>query len=265
MRIATILLAAGSLTGVSFGQPVLEPISAERELFVIACGFDYEFNECDGARESSSAASGYYGETIVADLDDYYGPDIADAYGWLDTNITPTSIDVEYIADAEVVNGGIFSADAGVYAESDIEFEFLDDVRVVFGGYAESFYQAYFVAGASLREVGGPVYASFVVQGGGDDDDQFTGWLYAGTYSIRADLDASAFFGMPAAGELNAFLRVYHKTDYNTNGTVDFADLSAFYAAYSAGSPAADYNGRDGVTSADLSGFVNDWLDATSS
>lgn len=260
---STLALLAG-ITGIaSASTPTMDVLSADRELFVIACGFDYEFNDCAGARQSSQATSGFYDNQIVADLNDYYGGDIADADGMIYSNITDQRIELEYFADCSVTDTNIFSADASVYGDTDVEFEFLDDVRVVFEGYAEGYLQSYFTASASLREVGGPTFASFSVQGAGDDDAEFEGWLYAGTYRVSADLDANAFAYMPSAGELSLSFRVYHKTDFNTNGTVDTADLSAFLSHYSAGLPSADYNGDGSVNSADQSSFVADWLAAS--
>lgn len=257
--IALTGLVAGLAAPALAATPTLDMISADRELFVIACGFDYEFDDCDDARHSTGAATGYYGDTIVADLDDYYGNDIADAWGWLDTNATTTTIYHEVMSDATVSNSGIFSADAGVYADGDYEFEFLDDVRVKLTGYVESYYPSYFDAGASLREVGGLYLASFGVIEEGDSDLEFTDWLYAGTYQLNTHYDASGRYGMPSAGEMLVILKVYHKTDFNTNGTTDNSDLSAYVNAYVAGSSAADYNG-DGVTNTtDLSSYVSDW------
>ncbi len=255
------IIAALSICGsiASAAAPTMEVLSADRELFVIACGFDYDFDDCAGARESSQATSGFYDNEIFADLNDYYGNDIAIADGQIYSNITTNRIELEYFADCEVTNSGIYSADAGVYGDTDVEFEFLDDVRVVFEGYAEGYLQSYFSAGASLREVGGPTLASFNVQGAGDDDTQFVGWLYAGTYSVSADFDASAFYSMPSAGELSLSFRVYHKTDFNTDGVVNTADRDAFIAQYRARTAAADYNG-DGVTNrADRVSFIADW------
>lgn len=255
----TVLTMLALASGSAFAAPTMDVLSADRELFVIACGFDYEFNDCDGARESSQATSGFYDNQIIADLNDYYGGDIADADGMIYSNITDRRIELEYFSDAEVVDGGIFSADAGVYGDTTVEFEFLDDVRVVFEGYAEGYVQSYFSAGASLREVGGPSFASYAVQGAGDDDTQFVGWLYAGTYSVSAFFESSAFYGMPSAGELSLSFRVYDKTDFNVDGSVNSADKDAFLVQYRARSAAADYNG-DGVTnSRDRSAFIADW------
>ncbi len=257
--VLTAMALASVAAGANASLPTMDVLSADRELFVIACGFDYEFDDCAGARESSLATSGFYDNQIIADLNDYYGGDIADADGQIFSNITDRRIELEYFANAEVLDGGIFSADASVYGDTDVEFEFLDDVRVVFEGYAEGYTQSYFTAGGSLREVGGPVISSFAVQGAGDDDARFVGWLYAGTYSVSGDLDASAFFGVPAAGELSLSFRVYHKTDFNTDGSIDRADRDAFIAEYRARTAAADYNG-DGVTNrSDRVAFIADW------
>ncbi len=255
----TTLVVAG-LTSTAFAQSgTMDVLSADRELFVIACGFDYEFDDCAGDRQSTDATSGFYDNQIIADLDDYYGGDIADADGQIYSNITDRRIELEFFADAVVTDTNIFSADAGVYGTTDVEFEVLDDVRVVFEGYAEGYIQSYFWAGASLREVGGPSIAWYDVQGAGDDDAQFVGWLYAGTYAVAAHLDAGAGQTMPAAGELSLSFRVYHKTDYNTDGNINRADKDAFLVQYRARTAAADYNG-DGVTNrSDRVSFIADW------
>ncbi len=260
MRNALIIAALGasSIAATAVAQE-MEVLSADRELFVIACGFDYDFDDCAGARESSQAIFGFYDNEIFADLNDYYGNDIATADGQIYSNITSNRIELEYFATSEVTNSNIYSADASVYGDTDIEFEVLDDVRVVFEGYAEGYVQSYFTASAALREVGGPTIASFAVQGAGDNDTEFVGWLYAGTYSVSADLDASAFYSMPSAGELSLSFRVYHKTDFDTNGVIDRADRDAFIAQYRARTAAADYNG-DGVTNRnDRISFIADW------
>lgn len=257
--VLTAMAIASAAAGVHAAAPTMDVLSADRELFVIACGFDYDFNDCAGDRQSSLATSGFYDNQIIADLNDYYGTDIANADGQIYSNITDQRIELEYFANAEVVDGGIFSADSSVYGDTDVEFEFLDDVRVVFEGYAEGYTQSYFTAGASLREVGGALISSFAVQGAGDDEARFVGWLYAGTYRVSGDLDASAFFGVPAAGELSLSFRVYHKTDFNTDGSINAADRDAFIAQYRARTAGADYNG-DGVTNrADRDAFIADW------
>lgn len=260
MRTALIASALCAVTGAAHASATMDVLSADRQMLVIACGFDYEFDDCAGDNVSSTATSGFYDQHVVADLDDYSGNDISDADGMLYSNITDQRIEVEYFGDATVTDDGIFSADAGIQGQTEVEFEVLDDVRVVFEGYAEGYYEAYFVAGASLREVGGPVYSSFAVQGEGDDDAQFVGWLYAGTYAVSADFDCStASVSMPAAGELSLSFRVYDKTDYNTDGTIDRADKDAFIAQYRSRTAAADYNG-DGVTNRnDRVAFIADW------
>lgn len=246
-------------TAASAAAPTMDILSADRELFVIACGFDYEFNDCDGARESSSAISGFYDNQIIADLNDYYSNDISDADGMIYSNITNKRIELEYFADASVTDTNIFSAEASVTGTTEIEFEVLDDVRVAFQGYAEGYYQSYFTASASLREVGGPTIASFGVQGGNDDDADYTGWLYAGTYTVSADLNASAMAFTPAAGELSLSFRIYERTDFNIDGTVNSADLYAFYNEYVSNSSQADYNGDGTVNWNDFMSFYTDW------
>lgn len=259
--ISTIAFAtiAACGTAASAAAPTMDILSADRELFVIACGFDYEFDDCDGDRQSSSATSGFYDNQIIADLNDYSNNDISDADGMIYSNITDKRIELEYFGNASVTDTNIFSADASVNGTTDVEFEVLDDVRVVFQGYAEGYYQSYFTAGASLREVGGPTIASFGVQGGTDDDVEHTGWLYAGTYTFSADFSASAMAFTPAAGELSLSFRIYDKTDFNTNGTVDNADLYAFYNQYIANSPEADYNGDGNTNWTDFMSFYTDW------
>ncbi len=258
--LTALTIAAACGTSVASVTPsTMDVLSADRELFVIACGFDYEFDDCDGARESSQAISGFYDNEIDADLNDYYGGDIAEASGQIYSNITDQRIELEYFADCVVTDTNIYSADSSVTGDTDVEFEVLDDVRVVFEGYAEGYTQSYFTASAALREVGGPTFASFAVQGAGDDDTEFTGWLYAGTYSVSADFNASAMAYIPSAGELSLSFRVYHKTDFNTDGTINRADKDAFIAQYRSRTAAADYNG-DGVTnSSDRSSFIADW------
>ena len=257
--IALMTVAASGTVASATAPATMEVLSADRELFVIACGFDYEFDDCAGERESSDAISGFYDNEITADLNDYYGGDIADADGQIYSNITDNRIELEYFADSSVTDTNIYSADASVYGDTDIEFEVLDDVRVVFEGYAEGYTQSYFTASASLREVGGPTLASFAVQGAGDDDAEFTGWLYAGTYSVSADFDSTAMAHIPSAGELSLSFRVYHKTDFNTDGNIDRTDRDTFIAQYRARTAAADYNG-DGVTNrADRVSFIADW------
>tara|TARA_A100001391_G_scaffold134137_2_gene93065 strand:- start:12 stop:824 length:813 start_codon:yes stop_codon:yes gene_type:complete len=254
------IAACGGIAGAA--APTMDVLSADRELFVIACGFDYEFDDCDGARESSQATSGFYDNEITADLNDYYGTDISDAEGAIYSNITDQRIELEFFADASVVNTSIFSADAGVYGTADIEFEVLDDVRVVFEAYAEGYYQSYFTAGASLREVGGPLISGFGIQGASDDDTEFVGWLYAGTYSVSADLSASAMATVPSAGELSLSFRIYEMADFNTNGTVDAADFYAFYGQYLSGSANADFNGNGVTDSNDLNAYITSWYAA---
>ncbi len=253
---ATVVLAAGSAASATATMDVL---SADRELFVIACGFDYEFNNCDGDIQSSQATSGFYDNQIIADLNDYYGNDISDADGMIYSNITDKRIELEYFGNASVTDTGIFSADASVNGDTLVQFEVLDDVRVVFEGYAEGYIQSYFTAGASLREVGGTTIASFAVQGEGNSDTHYVGWLYAGTYELNADFVASAAAFMPSAGELSLSFRVYHKTDFNTDGTVNNADRGAFLAAYNIGSSDADYNGDGVVNLTDRRSFLSDW------
>lgn len=257
---AFALLAAGSAASAT--APTMDVLSAERELFVIACGFDYEFNNCAGDIQSSAATSGFYDNQIIADLDDYYGNDISDADGQIYSNITDNRIELEYFGTASVTDENIFSADASVNGYTEVEFEVLDDVRVVFEGYVDGHVQSYFVAGASLREVGGSTIAGFGVQGQGQDDTEFVGWLYAGTYAVNADFIASAIVGVPSAGELGLSFRIYHKTDYNTDGAINNADRNAFLAAYNLGSPAADYNGDGVVNVNDRKRFIADWRTA---
>lgn len=253
---AMVVLAAGSAASATATMDVL---SADRELFVIACGFDYEFNNCAGDIQSSLATSGFYDNQIIADLDDYYGNDIAEADGQIYSNITDKRIELEYFGVANVTDQNIFSADASVNGTTEVEFEVLDDVRVVFEGYADGYVQSYFTAGASLREVGGSTIASFAVQGQGQDDTEYVGWLYAGTYAVNADFLASAYGDMPSAGEMGLSFRVYHKTDFNVDGTVNNADRGAFLAAYNLGSGDADYNGDGVVNITDRRSFLNDW------
>ena len=255
----TAALIAGTASVAS--ASTMDVLSAQRQLLVIACGFDYEFNDCAGDNVSSAATSGFYDQDIVADLNDYYGGDIADAAGSIYSNITDQRIELEYFSQGEVLDGGIFSADAGVQGSTDVECEVLDDVRVVFEGYAENYIDGtYFDAGGALSEVGGPSIASFSVRGDGDDSAQFVGWLYAGTYSVSADIDNStASVNDPIAGELSLSFRVYHKTDFNVDGQINRADRDAFIAEYRNRTAAADYNG-DGVTNrADRVAFIADW------
>ena len=61
-------LIALAVCGTVASASEMEVLSADRVLFVIACGFDYEFDDCDGARESSDAISGFYDNQIIADL-----------------------------------------------------------------------------------------------------------------------------------------------------------------------------------------------------
>ena len=260
MRTALIASALCAVSGAAHASATMDILSAERQMLVIACGFDYEFNDCAGDNVFSTATSGFYDQNVTADLDDYYAGDIADASGQLFSNITSNRIELEYFADCTVSDAGIFSADAGVQGETTVEFEVLDDVRVVFEGYAEGYEPGYFVAGASLREVGGPSIASFAVQGEGDDGAQFTGWLYAGTYEVSGSIDAgTASVTVDAAGELSLSFRVYHKTDFNTDGTINRADRDAFITEFRARTDAADYNG-DGVTDRDdRVAFIADW------
>ena len=263
--ISTVAFITVAVSGsiASAAAPTMDTLSADRELFVIACGYDYEFDDCDGARESSDATSGFYDNQIIADLKDYYNNDISEADGEIYSNITDKRIELEYFGDALVTNYSIFSADASVYGTTDIEFEVLDDVRVAFEGYAEGYYaQSYFNAHASFSEPGGPVFASFSVQGGGDDEVEYVGWLYAGTYTVSADFTVNAMLYYPAAGELSLSLRIYDRTDFNINGTVDAADFYAFYGQYIANSITADYNGDSVVNATDLSSFIADWIAA---
>ena len=260
MRTPIIVSALAAICGVSHASATMDILSANRQMLVIACGFDYEFNDCAGDNVSSSATSGFYDQSVIADLNDWYGGDISDASGDIFSNITDNRIELEYFANCSVTDGGIFSADAGVQGSTEVEFEVLDDVRVVFEGYAESYEPGYFVAGASLREVGGPVISSFFVAGEGDDGVSFTGWLYAGTYEVSGDIDAgTASVTVDAAGELSLSFRVYHKTDFNTDGVINRTDRDAFIAEYRNRTAAADYNG-DGVTNRDNRvSFINDW------
>lgn len=253
-----LALVAGAASPV-FATATMDVLSADRELFVIACGFDYEFNNCAGDIQSSQATSGFYDNQIIADLDDYYGNDIAEADGQIYSNITDKRIELEYFGVANVTDQNIFSADASVNGTTEVEFEVLDDVRVVFEGYADGYVQSYFTAGASLREVGGSTIASFAVQGQGQDDAEYVGWLYAGTYAVNADFVASAYADMPSAGEMGLSFRVYHKTDFNVDGAVNNADRGAFLAAYNLGSDDADYNGDGVVNITDRRSFLNDW------
>ncbi|MCA9311652.1 MAG: hypothetical protein KDA21_10635, partial [Phycisphaerales bacterium] len=93
----------------------------------------------------------------------------------------------------------------------------------------------------------------------GDDDEHYVGWLYAGTYAVSADFTASAAAFIPSAGELSLSFRIYHKTDFNTDGTIDVNDKEAFLDEFRARTAAADYNG-DGVTNRDdRVSFIADW------
>lgn len=260
LRTALTILSviAGGSTALA-SAPTMDVLSAERELFVIACGFDYEFNDCAGDRRSSAATSGFYDDQIIADLNDYYGNDISDADGQIYSNITDQRIELEYFGDASVTDNQIFSADASVNGTTTVEFEVLEDVRVVFEGSAEAYIPSYFIAGASLSEVGIGTIASYGVQGDGSDSERFVGWLYAGTYRVNADFIASAGQNSPSAGELTLSLRIYDKTDFNTDGVINTADRDAFLVQYRARTAAADYN-RDGVTNrADRDSFIADW------
>ena len=254
---AVLIGVSGSV--VSAAAPTMDVLSADRELYVIACGFDYEFNDCAGDVQSTGATSGFYDLNIVADLNDYSGGDISDADGQIYSNITDQRIELEYFGTASVTDTGIFSADASVFGNTDVEFEVLDDVRVVFEGYAEGYVQSYFIAGASLREVGGSTIAGFGVQGSGSDDADYVGWLYAGTYAVSAEFTASAAAYMPSAGEMGLSFRIYHKTDFNVDGVINTADRDAFLAAYQTRDPAADYNGNGVVNKADRVSFIADW------
>ncbi len=256
MKTTLIALAIAGTSVTSATASTMEILSADRELLVIACGFDYEFDDCAGDRLTSDTA-GAFDQQIVADLDDWYGSDISRADGSIFSNITSNRIELEYFADCAVQDAGFFAADAGVQGQTSVTFEVLDDVRVVFEGYAEGYEPGYFVAGAGLREEGGPGIASFGVQGLGDDETRFVGWLYAGTYTLSADIDVSTgSVPFDAAGEFSLSFRVYDKADFNTDGAVDRDDRRAFIAAYRERSADADFNG-DGVTnSADRKAYI---------
>jgi len=47
--------------------------------------------------------------------------------------------------------------------------------------------------------------------------------------------------------------------DFDQNGVIGAADVTAFIFAYGSALPSADYNGDGVVTSADYTAFINDW------
>lgn len=261
-RIASALVLVSMLTSASHAQSITVT-SSTRSVETQAFGYDWEFYGGDVDTASTTSTSGTFDDSVVVDLDEWYGGHVGTGSGSIASQLSGTAIEAYFDLYASCLDTGVYQADCSTVGVLDTDFTVATRVRAVIS--FEAFcYDDYSWAYASLSKIGtSGAIASLNIFGNDDGGITKTTWLQVGNYQVSGEANCGAFgtYGTDddSTCVLNTVVRFFHEADYNADGHVNTADKSAFLAAYKAASLAADFNG-DGVRNPlDKNQFLASW------
>jgi len=256
-------VAALSICALEARAQTVTVTSSTHRVETQAFGYDWDFNNGEIDSAISTALSGSFYDTVLVDLNEWYGGHVGTGTGSVDSNLSTSFIGAVFDLYASCLNVGVYQADCSSVGVLDTKFTIHTRRRAVID-FEALCYDDYSWAFAYVKKVGAASsILSLDVFGNDDGGAAKTTWLQVGNYEFYAEGNCGAFGTYGTSDDstcvVDVKIRFFHEADYNASGVIDLADRSAFLAAYNAGSLNADFNGDGVLTKSDRSAFLASW------